>query len=482
MGGPRFVVGDGGGSSLPEQGDTPVAVEKLKALLDELASVVAEMDAMSEDAPEGEDSAPMSEEQEASLRSLETKADKLRERIDLLQRVQAKQLELRAVIERAAPAKKIEQPTSEETPVVTEKRAVYAVPKSMRPLKGFRCEERAYRAGMAIKANLLNDAEARRWCHDHGVESRAQAGGINALGGVLTNPELSSEIIRLVEEFGAFPANARNVTMTSDTLLIARRTGGLTARPIGENAAPLTSDVTFDNVSLVAKLWGIDNRVPMSLMEDSVIDMADAMAVEVAQAFAEAFDNSGFIGTGALTGYHNTTGVAVAIIDGTHSASVVSAKSGNTTFGTSGSALELNDFTNTLARLPVYARRNAKWYISPAGYGSSMLRLMMAVSGNNQADVAGGAGLQFLGYPVVLVQPMESRLTGTNSAVACLFGDLSQAATFGVRREVSIKTDASRFIEYDQLLTFATARVSMIANDLGDTSKAGPLVALRFAA
>ena len=84
-----------------------MAVEKLKALLDELAAVVAEMEAMTEDAPEGEEAAPMTEEQEASLRSLEGKADKLRERIEFLQRVQTKELELRSVLERAAPAKAV---------------------------------------------------------------------------------------------------------------------------------------------------------------------------------------------------------------------------------------------------------------------------------------------------------------------------------------------------------------------------------------
>jgi HK97 family phage major capsid protein len=458
-------------------------VDKIKALLEELAAVVAEMEAMTEDAPEGEAPAePMTEEQEASLRSLEVRADKLKERIEFLTRVQAKELELRSVLERAAPAKKIEA-TVEETAVESRKTPVFAIPKSSRPLRGFKSEERAYRAGMAIRAGLLNDEEARRWCMDHGVQSRAQAGGINSLGGVLTNDELSTEIIRLVEEFGAYPANARNVTMNSDTLLIARRTGGLSARPIGENAAPTTSDVTFDNVQLVAKIWGVDNRVPMSLIEDSVINLADAMAVEVAQAYAEAFDNSGFIGTGSGSLYHGTVGVAVAINDGTHSASVVTAATGNNTFGAdTTSGLDLSDYTNVVARLPLYARRNAKWYISPAGYGSSMLRLMMAASGNNQADVAGGANLSFLGFPVVLVHPLESRLSATANQIACLFGDLSQACTMGTRREISVKTDASRFIEFDQLLTFATARVAMVAHDLGDTSKAGPLVALKFAA
>lgn len=452
-------------------------MDKIKALLEELAGVVAEMEAMTEDAPEGEAPAePMTEEQEASLRSLEAKADKLRERIEFLTRVQSKELELRAVLERGAPAKKVVTPAAtEEAPVVESRSRVIPV-NNHRPLRGFRSAETAYRAGMSIRANLLNDSEARRWCEDHGVETRAQAGGINSLGGVLTNPELSNEIIRLVEEFGAYQANARVVTMNSDTLLIARRTGGLTARAIGENAAPLSSDVTFDNVQLVAKLWGVDNRVPVSLVEDSVIDLADAMAVEVAQAFAETYDRVGFIGTGAGTD-HGIYGVVPAINDGTHSASVVTADTGNNTFST----LDLLDYTNVVARLPLYARnRNARWYISPAGYGASMLRLMMAASGNNQADVAGGANLQFLGFQVVLVHPMESRLTGTANQIACLFGDLSQAATMGVRREVSVKTDASRFVEFDQLLTFATARMASVAHDLGSTTVAGPVVALKF--
>ena len=50
-------------------------MDKIKALLEELAGVVAEMEAMTEDAPEGEAAEPMTEEQEASLRSVETKAD-----------------------------------------------------------------------------------------------------------------------------------------------------------------------------------------------------------------------------------------------------------------------------------------------------------------------------------------------------------------------------------------------------------------------
>jgi HK97 family phage major capsid protein len=64
--------------------------------------------------------------------------------------------------------------------------------------------------------------------------------------------------------------------------------------------------------------------------------------------------------------------------------------------------------------------------------------------------------------------------------VGVLFGDLSQAATFGERRAVSIRTASERYIEFDQTLTFATTRNAMVVHDLGSTTKAGPLVALKF--
>lgn len=456
-----------------------MAASQVKMLLDELAKVLAEMGALEDTAAEGEEGAePMTEEQEASLRSLAEKADKLKERIAFHEKIAEKEKELRSVLERAAPAKAIQQPEAEKQNKENEVEARnYAVPKSHRPLKAFKganAEERAYRAGMHLKAYTFGDREARRWCEDHRVESRAQASGVNSLGGALTSDELMSEIIRLVEEYGAFPQFARRLPMSADTMVIARRTGGLSARPIGENSEPATSDVTFDNVELNAKIWGIANRVPNSLLEDSVIDLADLIAVEAAQAFAESFDNAGFIGDGT-SAYHGTTGVCTKILEAAYSKSVVSAAAGNPTFDT----LDLTDFTNAVARLPVYARRNAAWYISPAGYGSSMLRLAMSAGGVSTQNIEGGFGNTFLGYPVRLVHSMESNLTGTSGKVLALFGDLAQAATFGERRGVSIKTASERYIEFDQTLTFATTRVAMVVHDLGSTTVAGPIVALR---
>jgi HK97 family phage major capsid protein len=504
-----------------------VAASQIKVLLDELASILAEMGALDEGATDaldptgneaeivmsddataaaeddeemmradGED-APEDEEDEdeeaemAKARSLEhlmKKAEKVKSKIAFYERKAAKEAEMRAVLERAAPAESL---VKKENAM---KRA-FAVPASHNNLRGFRgpnAAEQAYRAGMHLRGYIFGDAEARRWCMDHNVESRAQAGGINSLGGVLTSDELATTIIRLVEEYGAFPQYARRVQMNGDTLIIARRKSGLAARPVGENVEITDSNVEFDNVQLVAKIWGVANRIPNSLLEDSVIDLADAMAVEAAQAFAEAFDDSGFIGDGSSK-YHGTVGAATAIVDGTHAAGVVTAGANNTSFD----MLELRDFTKLIAKLPMYAKRQAAFYISPVGFGAAMARLALnpgsATSstpgvqtinggGNGTTDVAAGYNaLNFLGFPVRLVHSLESNLTGTSGKVACLFGDLAQAATFGERRAIGIQTARERYIELDQTLVHATTRNAQVVHDLGDNVKAGPLVALKFA-
>jgi HK97 family phage major capsid protein len=467
-------------------------VDKIKALLDELAAVVAEMEAMTE-TPEGESAEPMSEEQEASLRSLEARADKLKTRIEYLQRIEAKTLEMRSVVERGAPAKAIEKAAAKNEENDVEKRKVFAVPVSHGPLKAFRSAEDAYRAGMQMRANIFGSIlaergrsdlrdEARRWIADYDTESRAQAGTINELGGVLTSPTVATEVLRLVEEYGAFPRLARAVPMTSDSMNWPRRVGGLAARPVGENKEITQSDVTFDNVELVARIWGVLNRIPNSLLEDSPISLADAMAVETAQAVAEASDDAGYIGDGTAT-YHGVEGICTKIVKPEYAVSKVTATS-RTSFG----ALTMQDFIDCVAKLPRFAARNAQWHVSPSGWGAAMLRLQMlpggaaAPGGNTSSEVASGGSEQFLGYRVNMVHSMHADLGVSTGKVAALFGDLSQAAFYGTRRVLAIKTLTERYAEFDQTGTIATTRFAVSVHTLkttkGGVDKAGPVIAL----
>jgi len=104
-------------------------VDKIKALLDELASVTAQIQAAmeQEEAPAAEGDAEAVAAEENSLRSLMSRADAIKAKIDFLEKVAEKEKELRSVLERSAPAKAIETPEAKEPTV--EKRTEYAVPK-----------------------------------------------------------------------------------------------------------------------------------------------------------------------------------------------------------------------------------------------------------------------------------------------------------------------------------------------------------------
>ena len=139
------------------------------------------------------------------------------------------------------------------------------------------------------------------------------------------------------------------------------------------------------------------------------------------------------------------------------------------------------DFTATMALLPQYAMANAAWYISPSGFAQSMVPIAMAAGGNTTREVADGPDKNyFLGFPVRTVTAMTSGAGQHPGEVACLFGDFAQACTYGNRRTVSIRTSTDRFMEYDQLLTYASTRNSMVAHELGSTTDPGSLIALQF--
>lgn len=474
-----------------------MAASQLKVLLDELTSILSEMGALEGEVPEGE---TMPEDGVAKMEALSQRAEKVKGQIAFWEARQEKEKEYRSLLNRCAPVyaaqaeKTAAAATAEQAASVAgsgvESRSAnpgrnYAIPKAYGRLQAFEgpdAEQRALRAGMYLRGYVFGKGtaaeEARRWCLDHGVESRAQAGGINETGGVLVPPEFSTEVIRLVERYGVFPAQAQRVGMKSDQMFVPRRAGGLTAVAIGENSSPADSNITYNSVELVAKLWGIGNRLPNSLLEDSPVRMADELAVETAYAFAKAYDDCGFVGDGSLKDYHGVTGVAVKIDDGKHTKGVVTAATSHNTFDT----LTMSDVTSLIARLPVYAKRRAAFYIHPVGWGAGLLRLLAQSGGNTGSNVADGFPEKFLGYPVYLCHSLLGDLTGTGGKISMLFGDLAMAATFGDRREISLKTSTERYIEFDQTYTFASARVAINVHDIGDNTKAGPVVALKFAA
>lgn len=461
---------------------------RVKELLDELASVLAEMGALedegaTEEVAEGEEVASAEgrsvveevEARQAKYDALVAKAERIKAAIAKAEAAEARKAELLKVLHRAAPVETTEMAKPRIEPVSYRgfKKGVFETP------------EMAHRCGQWLKAHF-GDREARRWCSDHlGTEYRDMGGQVNSLGGVLVFEDFSNTIIRLVEQFGVSMNVFQRVTMSSDTLLVPRRLTGVTSYWLGENTSITTSDPTATMVQLVAKKIACATKVSNELLADNAISTAQWLAEEYATSLSGAIDDAAFNGTGTST-YGGIRGVAQ-IDDGTHTASVHSAASGNTTLAT----LDIDDYLGALAKLPRYAIGTSAWYMHPAVYHNSVQRMMLSsgtvgsgtvgalAGGNTAANLAQGTPNTFLGLPVVWVVKMTS--APTTGQIAAYVGDLSLAGIMAVKSDMQIASSADRYFEVDQTAFRAVQRLDINVHSLGTNSEAGPVVALKLA-
>lgn len=429
------------------------------------AALVAEMRSISDKAEADEqrslteDETKLVDAHEAEIRSIDT--DIAREtRIEEFQR--------------SLPTRESENTTAERESR-TEQRSI-TIPatairtKRLKAFTGERAEERAFASGQWLRAVIGRNENAAQWCRDHGVETRALGEVADNLGGVLVPLEMERTIIDLREQYGIFRQKAKVENMASDTKIVPRRASGLTAYFVGENTEITASDKGWNQVQLTAKKVAVLTKYSSELAEDAIIGVADDLAMEIAYCLANKEDECGFNGDGTST-YGGMTGVKNALLAG----SEYTAATGNTAFST----LDLEDFEGMIAKLPRYPGIQPEWYIHQAGWASSMLRLAAAAGGNTISDIQGGAQLRFLGYPVNLVNVMNSTLGAQTSTEGLVyFGDLAMGAMLGSRRGVSIALDSSRYFELDQLAIRGTERFDVVVHGIGTASVAGPIIQL----
>ena len=363
----------------------------------------------------------------------------------------------------------------------------------------------AYSIGRFLSATLGRNAASLQWCQDHGIAVRtehgtpltarnfAQTEGVNTAGGVLVFDEFERMIIDLKERYGVFRSNAQVIPMSSDTKLVPRRTGGVTAYYIGEGTTITDSTMTWDNTQLVAKKLATLVYVSNELNEDAFVSMGDTVANEIAWAFALAEDHAGFNGTGTndtstydgATVYSGgITGVRTKIsnLSGTI-ANIAGVQVG--TGSASYSALTLADFHGLIGKLPEYAasQPDCAFYCSRTFWSTVMQRLMIASGGVTALEVANGQLTpMFLGYPVRVTQVMPK--VAAASQLCCLFGSLRLAAKFGDRRMTTLEMSTHSAFASDQLAIRATQRYDINVHDVGNADAtaanriAGPIVAL----
>jgi HK97 family phage major capsid protein len=434
-------------------------VDNLKKLQDEAATLANRIDAVR--AIEAEDTTA----RDVELIDLNKRADELTAKIDFEKKVVESAKNLRSVVERCSPAPEVKEERSESV-------RIEAVPFSGR-LRAFENAKDAYSVGMWFKSKS-GDAEAKRWCQDHGIEARAQGSTGSTTGAAFVPDVLSSTVIRLVDQYSAFAQNATNVVMPSDVLLFPRRTAGATAYWINENAAITASDPTSNQVTLTAKKVTGAVTIASELLQDSIVSIADWIAAELALTLSNAVEEAAWSGNpsnapavaGLVTTY---TGGLLAASAATYAASLVTAAGDTPDEVTKANLLAM------MARVPQHSRAGAKWFCSPFFFAACMQNLDLAQGGS--VGLSQGMGPTFLGSEVVLTDRLPSGADSTG-AIMALYGNMANSSYYGIRQAIEIaSSDQVNFLS-DQTVIRAVARVAITHANLGTDTVAGPMIGL----
>jgi HK97 family phage major capsid protein len=339
----------------------------------------------------------------------------------------------------------------------------------------------AYNCGMWLSATLGRNNRAIQYCREHNVGgwSNAMEEGTDTAGGFTVPDPLAATIIELIEQFGVFRANARNVPMTSDTLRVPKLPevpttdrkpdSSLSVYYPDEGAAITPSDLTFEQVSMAAVKYAQLAIWSTELNEDAVISMTDLLARDVARNFAWAEDRNSFLGDGTAT-YGGITGVMTALQAG---ATV-------TASGAAAANITLGDLNKLLAVLKEYPGLEPKYYMSKSMYWNVVVPLLQAAGGTNMPQIESGPMTRLNGYPVVITQvlPGSDATTGTD-VIIC--GDLDLGAYCATRRQVQIRILTELYAASDQLGIVATMRGDSVTHSVGDATDCGCIAKLALA-
>jgi HK97 family phage major capsid protein len=335
---------------------------------------------------------------------------------------------------------------------------------------------RAYEFGRWLQASLFGNEASYRWCRDRGImspEQRTMSAGINSAGGYVVPEQFAQSIIDLRETYGVARQACNIMPMTTDVMSIPRVASNTTAYYVGEGAEITASDMAVNQVQLVAKKLAVLTKISSELAEDAFVNVADMVARDAAWNFAKSEDQALFIGDGTST-YGGVNGLKT-LFENTAYAGRVTTASGHDTFA----ELDYDDLMSLIGKLPSYALPRAKWYCSPTFKAMVLDNLSVTAGGGTKSDLAGPVISSFMGYPIVTSALLPAgATTDYTSLVVCYFGDMSLAATLGARRQITVALDTSRYFEYDLSAVRVTERFALNVHDIGDTTNAGPIVAL----
>lgn len=308
----------------------------------------------------------------------------------------------------------------------------------------FASAEDAFVSGKAILA-MAGDHGARQFMND--LSTDGSAGESNTIPAPLSNA-----LINLLEEHGVARQVCRRIVMSQNTWDVPKLNGHVSINYTGEAQAISSSDVSFGQVSLVAKKMTALSKVSAEMTEDSIVSIMDVIVQDMALQMAIEEDKNLFLGvsgglletSAAIKGEGNIAEQTVANVG----------------------ALSLSDLTALTVATgnPIVGARN-EWYINPTLFHGAIRDLLLAAGGNTQSVIEGGQRPTLLGYPVNFVNVLDGASATASDSLLAVFGDLSLGCYFGERRGLNFRVLNELYANTDQVGVQCTQRAALkVAN------------------
>jgi HK97 family phage major capsid protein len=310
-----------------------------------------------------------------------------------------------------------------------ERGAAFHVGRDGKTLEPSISDESAAKLGEIFRALGRKDLTAARAFQD--ATASRDVSSASDSGGVFIPVSVATEIIRLIPLTGLYPKIAMDFPMGTEQVNIGAVIGGMHAYWPDQNTPITPSFPGFDKVVLIAKQLAAYIPVPLSLVEDAVINFGQLIADLVRQCLALEIDRVGIAGKSAANGGTDpfdgllfTPDINVMVLDNNRTSMVGS----------------LDDPLDMQNMLPDGARDNASYILHPSYF--NFLRKLKTSFGDYiyQKPTDDLPGLLW-GKPYWLSFRMpEFTKNAVPSTRFLLYGDWKRFAFYGHRNTMNVST------------------------------------------
>lgn len=359
--------------------------------------------------------------------------------------------------------------------------------KSRHKTKHYKSNEEAYAVGKWFKS-LLGDAEATKWCNDHGMAFKTLTEGNTASAGILVPEQMEDAIWNLKEPRGVVRNEFNSKSMSSPVYKYRKLVSGNSAYFVAEGGTPTETNAVYAWLTLSAKKLMAESTLTYELADDAYVSVVDQITEELAYSFTDKEDSCGFVGDGTST-YGGILGLRYAyqklVEDGGGTWTTDADKSKLASMilatGSTWSSITRSDITKLKGKIRQGQNQPAKWYCNSVFYYDVMEPLALAAGGVSTTEVVNGIPQpRFDGYPVVFVEVMPSATAVSD--IPLYFGSASGAADFGDLKSTTVETDKN--IRTQTWDVVASERFDINVHDVGNydstatNRKRGSLAAL----